>query len=472
MGQQPFKNKLKKMRIKLKLSNHTKKDGYKLVELYYFNQGKPVVLDTDVHVLEKFFDEAAVMKISSKVQTHKEDNDKLAEKEKRLKKIISDWQKRMIEDFGEEYGELYPPSDYVKQTWKKPEKDFANEEDVKVVFHKWIEGDQKSGLVGKKSKVKEVSIYRTVLGDIKKLYKKRPLTFRDINQTFFQTLLTYWTTKKPRIENSTINKRLTCLKIFLREEPKNKYTFFESFRSGLSGVSNQPVIIPNDAEFKQLVNAEVALKVKQLPKELDCARDYFVIGCSTSLRYSDIVRLTPANIMMVEGHECLVTFIQKTQTLEHVIPLNSISKCFLEKQFKSNNNKGMKYMSNWKLNEQLHILFQQLGFNSIQQVIYKYGSKATPVPTPKWKAMSMHASRAYFISRCVNSNKVSLGSTMNWSNHHNIKVVQRYIHKGFQQVQQMQQLFANVILPQNNSAVRNTKLIQISNIANRNKKAK
>jgi hypothetical protein len=123
------------MTTKFKLSNHTTKRGYKLIELYYYNQGKPIVLDTDVHVLEKFFDETAVMKISSKVQTHIEDNAKLAEKEKRLKRIITEWQKRMVEDLGEEYGDLYPPADYVKQTWKKPEKDFANEEDVKDVLN-------------------------------------------------------------------------------------------------------------------------------------------------------------------------------------------------------------------------------------------------------------------------------------------------------------------------------------------------
>ena len=324
------------MRTKLKVSNHTTKDGYKLVELYYYNQGKGVVLDTDVHVKEKFFDEAAVMKISSKVQTHVEDNAKLTEKEKRLKKIITEWQKRMVEDFGEDYGELYPPADYIKQTWKKPERDFANEEDVKDVLHKWIEGDPINGLVGKKSKVKEVSIYRQVLSDIKKLYKNRKLTFRDINQDFFQNLLTYWISKKPKIENSTINKRLTCLKIFLREEKKNKYNFYLSFKSGLSGISNQPVIIPTEVEFQQLVDAESALKVSQLPEEFDRARDYFVIGCSTSLRYGDIVRLTPANIMTINGHECIVTFIQKTNTPKHIIPLNAISKFFLEKQFKSN----------------------------------------------------------------------------------------------------------------------------------------
>ena len=80
---------------------------------------------------------------------------------------------------------------------------------------------------------------------------------------------------------------------------------------------------------------------------------------------------------------------------------------------------------------------------------------------PKWEAMSMHASRAYFISLCVNSNQVSLGSTMSWSNHNNIKVVQRYIHKGFQQVQQMQQLFAKVELPPTLSSIRKAKLNQI-----------
>jgi len=71
--------------------------------LYYYNQGKSVVLDTNVHVLERFFDEAAVMKISSRVQTHVDYNAKLAEKEKHLKRIISDWEKRMVEEYGDDF---------------------------------------------------------------------------------------------------------------------------------------------------------------------------------------------------------------------------------------------------------------------------------------------------------------------------------------------------------------------------------
>lgn len=36
------------MTTKCKLSNHTTKGGYKLIELYYYNQGEKVRLDTDI----------------------------------------------------------------------------------------------------------------------------------------------------------------------------------------------------------------------------------------------------------------------------------------------------------------------------------------------------------------------------------------------------------------------------------------
>jgi len=454
------------MECKFILGNHTKKDGSKLVELYYYNEGQKVRLSTKVHVIPKFFDETAVLKVSSKVSTSVADNRKLKEMETRMNNIISDWQQKIIAEYGQDYSDIYPPASYIKGAWKKPAIQIKkeSEEDVRQIFHTWIEGDPKRGIIGKKDKVNEVKIYRTVLADIKKLTKKQPLTFRDIDQDFFERLLGYWTSKKPKIQNSTVNKRLTCLKIFLRQEKQNKYTFFESFSTGLSGIAESPIIIPTPEEFLKLINAEKELNVYGLPEELDRARDYFVIGCSTSLRYSDIARLQPENIRVVNNFDCIVSFIKKTQTPKHLIPLNDVSKFFIEKQFKANSNKGIKYMSNWKLNVTLHKLFKMLNFNSMETVVYKYGAKPTTVLTPKWEAMSMHASRAFFISTCVNSNQVSLGSTMSWSNHRNIKVVQRYIHQGFNQVQQMQDLFSGVNLPNTTSllqAMRKAKLEEI-----------
>jgi hypothetical protein len=188
------------METKFTLGNHKRKDGSQQVQLYY-NNGKRVRLDTGVHVNSKFFDPTALMKISSKVTTSANDNKTLDEKSSRLKKIITDWQSKMKEEHGEEYGSLNPPADFVKEMWKKPalELKVEREEDVRKIFNTWIEGDPKLGIIGKKDKVNSVSCYRTILKDLKTITKNRSLSFRDINQDFFQKLLSYWTTKKPKI---------------------------------------------------------------------------------------------------------------------------------------------------------------------------------------------------------------------------------------------------------------------------------
>ena len=228
----------------------------------------------------------------------------------------------------------------------------------------------------------------------------------------------------------------------------------------ISGTLNHQLLIPTEQEFQQIVIAESILKKQQLPDYLDIARDYFVIGCSTSLRYSEIACLTPTNIKIVNGQECIVILLQMTQNSEFVIPLNSVSKFFIYKQFKSNKFRGIKYMSIYKINEQLHSLFELLGFNSLQIKHNWYGGKATSILTPKWQAMSMHASRQYFRNLWVNSNSGSLGCPIISSNK-NTKVTQQHIHKVFQK---MQQVFSKVQLPPTIASVRKAKIAQISKI--------
>lgn len=104
-------------------------------------------------------------------------------------------------------------------------------------------------------------------------------------------------------------------------------------------------------------------------------------------------------------------------------------------------------MSNWKVNKNLHDLFKELKFNSIEKIVKKRGAIAVPIETEKWAAMTMHDSRAFFISQCVNSNTVSLGTTLDWSTHTGLQDVVKYIGKGHNQVEQMRQLFANILKP-------------------------
>ena len=106
-------------------------------------------------------------------------------------------------------------------------------------------------------------------------------------------------------------------------------------------------------------------------------------------------------------------------------------------------------MSNWKVNENLHSLFKELQFNSTETIIVKRGASAKPIDKVKHEAMTMHSSRKFFMSTCVNSNVVSLGTTLVWSTHTDLQNVVRYIGKGHKEAEQMRELFANIILPKN-----------------------
>jgi len=63
----------------------------------------------------------------------------------------------------------------------------------------------------------------------------------------------------------------------------------------------------------------------------------------------------------------------------------------------------------------------------------------------RWQALSFHSSRKFFISSCINSGLVGLGNVMAWSGHSNIGTVNTYIKKGYNEKEQMQQLYKNII---------------------------
>lgn len=414
------------MKIKLKLSQYVLGDGTNQIQLYVFHKGARLHLDTGINIDSKYWD-SKNQQVSARIRNIDEQpttlNNRLQEKVKKVQGIV--------DSYFDEY-QTYPTVEYVKEKFYEKATQRSSEQDVKVLFDTWIKNWQ----------VQDKKIYKTVLSDLKELYPIQPLYFREMDSVFFSKLLALWESKN--IQNSTINKRNVCLKVFLRDQYNkiengkriNNYEYFKTFKTNLTTPTNQTIIIPTEKEFKLLVRKRITNPL------LDRARDWFVIGCSTGLRYGDIKRLTPSQLKKVNGVMCIVTDNEKTGEPDNVIPLNKISEKFIKKQFVQNKNKGIKYLSNWKLNENLHLLFKDLQFNSPETILQKYPNQKTKRLTmPKWEAMSQHCSRKFFISRCINSGFISLGATMSWSSHKNLKVIQRYIYKGFDQAEQMRKLF-------------------------------
>jgi integrase len=269
----------------------------------------------------------------------------------------------------------------------------------------------------------------------------------DLDYKFFNGFKTYYLQKDPPIQNSTILKRMRSFKVFLNHKYELgilENPYYQKYKIDLSVNYKREVIIPTTREVEILTTCTLN------DRRIDDARDLYLIGCSTGLRYSDVVKLTKDRIK--DGY--ILTDILKTgQTL--TIPLNTISEKFISKQFKKYDDKVWD-ISNQKLNVALRDLFEYLSdnhpekpFSSKEIVFVQYGPKAKATYPIKSSVLAFHSSRRFFISYCVNSGLIGLGNVMKWSGHTEIKTVNSYIKKGFNEQDQMRRLFSFAGDPEN-----------------------
>lgn len=412
-------------------------DDYQQIQLYYFNKGKKLRLDSGVKTKAIYWKDTFPQRITSRATDIKQNPDELNrilnEKLHKLEGIIQDYQKKNKE--------LDPPVDFVKEEYYKEQTKILNDQEVKQQLEDWIPKKHQTTTY--------IKIYNTILNDLKEFHPK-PLYYRDINKKFWEELMNYWMNRKTEkkngertefnLQDSTINKRWKCFKLFLLakyETGENEYNHFKDFKTGLTNVPTTKIVIPTKQEFSTICNKEIKNKY------LENTRDLYVIACSTGLRYSDVIELTPSNIHTINNKHYLIIDVVKTQQKDLRIPLNEVAITFLKKQF---SNGGIKYISNKEINNHLHDLLKEFEIDTPTAVYRKSGNKVIKTVVPKYEAMSFHSARKFFISFCVNSKKVSLGNVMKWSGHKNLSVVKSYIDEGYDQEDEMNDLYEGIVL--------------------------
>jgi integrase len=161
---------------------------------------------------------------------------------------------------------------------------------------------------------------------------------------------------------------------------------------------------------------------------------------STGLRFSDIINIKAENVRKGKGKFYIIPDIQKTVEAQHRIPLNEVAQSILFKY-----PQGMKKISNQKLNKALHDLFKFFKFDSIETKLKKYGADVITERKPKYKFLTIHSSRRFFISFCVNEGKMGLGNVMGFTAHKNIASIDPYVQKGYGDEDKMRELFSGII---------------------------
>ena len=219
------------------------------------------------------------------------------------------------------------------------------------------------------------------------------LSITKLSDVELQGLMSYM--EQIGLRNTTISKNVAFVRWFLRwANSRGLYngTLHETWRPKLKGVNgNQKEIIY--LEWDELM-AVYNFEVPESKKYLARVRDVFCFQCFTGLRYSDVAKLTRADVK--ENHIQVIT--QKTVDGLR-IELNKYSRAILEKyeEFHFKGDKVFPVISNVNMNIFLKELCQLARIDQPQRIVYFLGNRRIEEVHPKYELITTHAGRRTFV---------------------------------------------------------------------------
>lgn len=239
--------------------------------------------------------------------------------------------------------------------------------------------------------IKPIKAGRTVTGKItvfnflKEFEKSTSYTisFHHINLEFFEALRKY-AFEKRKIEDNYFAKIIAVLKTFLNWAFERDYIRDQVFKKFKATERETEVICLTLNEFLALH------KHPFKSKRLSQIRDVFIFGCSTGLRFSDLISLKPSDI---QG-DFIVKNIQKTQE-NNMIPLNKYSKEILRK-YENTIHDILPKVSHQKFNQYLKECCKEIGIDTPMTITRFSGSKRKQTVHPKYELITSHTARKTF----------------------------------------------------------------------------
>ncbi|HRJ31362.1 MAG TPA: phage integrase SAM-like domain-containing protein [Cyclobacteriaceae bacterium] len=225
--------------------------------------------------------------------------------------------------------------------------------------------------------------------------KKYPISFTRIDLDFFEALRKYAFEERlifdslgksvdGTIEDNYFAKIITVLKTFLNWAFERDYIKDQTYKKFKARERETEVICLTMDEFIRL--SEFKFKSKRL----DHVRDFFIFGCSTGLRFSDLTTLQSSHI---QG-DFVVKTIQKTQD-NTTIPLNRFAKQILKK-YEDTVHEVLPKVSHQKFNKYLKECCREAGIDTPISITRFAGGKRRETTLPKYELISSHAARKTF----------------------------------------------------------------------------
>lgn len=213
--------------------------------------------------------------------------------------------------------------------------------------------------------------------------------FDTINIDFFEKISDY-AFEERKVLNNYFGKIITGLKTFMNwsfEKNYHKNLEFKKFKA-----------VKNSIEVIYLTIDELMLlyKHKFESKKLEHVKDFYSFCAFTGLRYSDAKQLRVSNIY----EDRIKLNIQKTKSIDHIIPLNSFAKEILDK-YKDTIYNPLPKISSQKFNEYIKQACKDIGINQMVNTTRYSGQKRIDKVVPKYELITSHTAKKTFVTNSL-----------------------------------------------------------------------
>lgn len=227
--------------------------------------------------------------------------------------------------------------------------------------------------------------YNTALHKIQAFARstRRRVDFDTINLDFHGQFIA-WMSKLEHSPNF-IHKVVAVLKVVMSEALDRKLHTNTDFQSRKFTVKT---FVPEHVYLNEEEIASIAALELKPGGRLDKARDLFLIGCYTGLRFSDYSMLKPENISVFDGVEILTVQTRKTRTRTS-IPISAGARAVLDK----NGGKPPASITNQKLNQALKEICRAAGIVEPVRITSIRGGQRVETVSDKCDLVSSHTAR-------------------------------------------------------------------------------
>ena len=221
-------------------------------------------------------------------------------------------------------------------------------------------------------------------------YWHRRITFEKVGLGFYYDYIAFNQDVKKHKPNY-IGKHIKNIKVVLNEATELKINTNLEFKS-------RKFVAPSEDVYNIYLNEEELQKIWEHDfsndKRLENARDLFLIGCWTGLRYSDFSQLTSANYKVIDGRHCVSIKTQKTGDKVD-IPLLPPLRAVLQK-YEGTRTGFPRNISGQKLNDYLKEIGEAVGFSESILENSTQGKAKVSKQRPKYELMCTHTARRSF----------------------------------------------------------------------------